>query len=45
VLLSGDHQAIRAWRRAQAQAVTQARRPDLWAAYLAGKTDPGNKTR
>lgn len=31
VLLSGDHKAIAAWRRAQAERITQARRPDLWA--------------
>ena len=29
VLLSGDHARIAAWRRAQAQALTAARRPDL----------------
>jgi tRNA (guanine37-N1)-methyltransferase len=29
VLLSGDHARIAAWRRAQAEALTQARRPDL----------------
>lgn len=29
VLLSGDHQAIAAWRHQQAMARTQARRPDL----------------
>ncbi len=33
VLLSGDHGKVAAWRRAQAEALTQARRPDLWAAY------------
>ncbi len=32
-LLSGDHQRIAAWRRAQAEEVTRQRRPDLWAAY------------
>jgi tRNA (guanine37-N1)-methyltransferase len=31
VLLSGDHAKIAAWRRAQAEALTRARRPDLWA--------------
>jgi tRNA (guanine37-N1)-methyltransferase len=30
VLLSGDHGRIAAWRRAQAEAITCARRPDLW---------------
>ena len=34
VLLSGNHGEIAKWRRAQAEAVTRARRPDLWAAYL-----------
>jgi tRNA (guanine37-N1)-methyltransferase len=29
VLLSGDHARIAAWRRAQAEALTRARRPDL----------------
>jgi tRNA (guanine37-N1)-methyltransferase len=32
VLLSGDHAKIAAWRRAQAEQLTQIRRPDLWAA-------------
>ena len=30
VLLSGDHQQVRAWRRAEAEKSTRARRPDLW---------------
>ena len=30
VLLSGDHGRIAAWRRAQAEALTRTRRPDLW---------------
>ena len=33
VLLSGNHAAIAAWRRAEAEAVTRQRRPDLWAAH------------
>lgn len=32
VLLSGDHARVDAWRQAEAEALTQARRPDLWAA-------------
>ena len=32
VLLSGNHADIAKWRRAQAEALTMARRPDLWAA-------------
>jgi len=30
VLLSGDHARIAAWRRAEAERLTQERRPDLW---------------
>jgi tRNA (guanine37-N1)-methyltransferase len=33
VLLSGDHAAIRRWRRAEAERLTQERRPDLRAGY------------
>ncbi|MDW8445511.1 MAG: tRNA (guanosine(37)-N1)-methyltransferase TrmD [Acetobacteraceae bacterium] len=35
VLRSGDHAAVAAWRRAQAEADTRDRRPDLWEAYRA----------
>ena len=35
VLLSGDHEKIRRWRQAEAERTTQARRPDLWARWLA----------
>ena len=38
VLLSGHHENIRAWRRAQAEAVTERRRPDLWARYTGSTT-------
>lgn len=34
VLLSGNHAAIAAWRRAEAERITAARRPDLWAAHV-----------
>lgn len=30
VLLSGNHERVAAWRRAEAEALTQIRRPDLW---------------
>ncbi|MBX9710980.1 MAG: tRNA (guanosine(37)-N1)-methyltransferase TrmD [Xanthobacteraceae bacterium] len=43
VLVSGDHARIEAWRRAQAEALTKARRPDLWAAKPAPK-GPKNTT-
>src|SRR4051794_1693155 len=32
VLKSGDHAKIEKWRRAQAEALTRERRPDLWSA-------------
>jgi tRNA (guanine37-N1)-methyltransferase len=32
ILLSGDHARVAAWRQAEAEALTRARRPDLWAA-------------
>jgi tRNA (guanine37-N1)-methyltransferase len=35
VLTSGDHAKVARWRRAEAERLTQARRPDLWKAYLA----------
>ena len=42
ILLSGDHARIAAWRRAEAEAVTRTRRPDLWERYRAGlRATPG----
>jgi len=35
VLTSGDHAKVEAWRRAEAERLTRARRPDLWAARVA----------
>src|SRR5262245_26300592 len=32
ILLSGDHAKVAAWRRTEAEALTRARRPDLWTA-------------
>ncbi|MGO4716506.1 tRNA (guanosine(37)-N1)-methyltransferase TrmD [Bradyrhizobium sp. 2TAF24] len=32
ILLSGDHGKVARWRHAEAEALTRARRPDLWAA-------------
>ena len=43
VLVSGDHAKIAAWRRAEAEALTRERRPDLWAAK-AGQKRPKNTT-
>jgi tRNA (guanine37-N1)-methyltransferase len=40
-LTSGDHARVAAWRRAEAEELTKARRPDLWAARQRkpGKSD------
>jgi tRNA (guanine37-N1)-methyltransferase len=38
-LVSGDHQRVRAWRRAQAELLTRERRPDLWERYCAAAPD------
>lgn len=37
VLTSGNHKEIYRWRKAQAEALTKARRPDLWSLYEKGK--------
>ncbi len=37
VLLSGHHDQIRKWRLHEAEKITRARRPDLWAAYVRQK--------
>jgi tRNA (guanine37-N1)-methyltransferase len=41
ILTSGDHARVAAWRRAEAERLTRARRPDLWAA---GQRDRKNTT-
>jgi tRNA (guanine37-N1)-methyltransferase len=38
-LVSGDHQRVRAWRRAQAELLTKERRPDLWERYCAAEPE------
>jgi len=44
ILTSGDHAKVAAWRKAEAEVLTRARRPDIWAQQLnsAGRTK--NKT-
>jgi tRNA (guanine37-N1)-methyltransferase len=41
ILISGDHAKVAAWRRAESEALTRSRRPDLWAAHLAQKPPKG----
>ena len=43
ILISGDHAKVAAWRRAEAEALTRARRPDLWA-HKASQKPPKNTT-
>ena len=35
VLISGHHEKVKAWRRAEAERLTRERRPDLWSRYKA----------
>jgi tRNA (guanine37-N1)-methyltransferase len=44
ILLSGDHARVAAWRHAEAEALTRARRPDLWAAKTRGQKRPKSPT-
>jgi tRNA (guanine37-N1)-methyltransferase len=43
ILLSGDHAKVAAWRRAEAETLTKARRPDLWA-ERGNQNPPKSKT-
>ena len=44
-LVSGDHQRVRAWRRAQAELLTRERRPDLWERYCAAAPERAGSGR
>jgi tRNA (guanine37-N1)-methyltransferase len=44
-LVSGDHQRVRAWRRAQAELLTRERRPDLWERYCAAEPEKSGSGR
>ena len=44
ILLSGDHARVAAWRRAEAEALTRARRPDLLMASTRGQKPPKRTT-
>src|SRR4030088_2804369 len=44
ILLSGDHARVAAWRRAEAEALTRARRPDLLIARTKGQKRPKSPT-
>ena len=44
VLLSGDHKKIAEWRLNRSKLLTEARRPDLWTAYLNGQRIRASET-
>ncbi|RXF73129.1 tRNA (guanosine(37)-N1)-methyltransferase TrmD [Hansschlegelia zhihuaiae] len=44
-LVGGDHAAVARWRRRASLAATRARRPDLWAKYVASTTGGVDKRR
>lgn len=44
VLLSGHHARIAEWRRAQSEALTRRRRPDLWSRYTGEQVREGLKS-
>ena len=43
VLLSGHHEKIKAWRQAEAERITKARRADLWERHAAAMTQDQTK--
>jgi tRNA (guanine37-N1)-methyltransferase len=45
VLRSGDHAAISAWRKAQAETDTRLRRPDLWERHIGARVQPASGAR
>ena len=44
ILVSGDHAKVAAWRLAESEALTRARRPDLWANKARPKRPTKNTT-
>lgn len=44
IVMSGNHAAISAWRRDQAERLTKQRRPDLWRAYQDRRDAPAPDT-
>ena len=45
VLRSGDHAAILAWRKSQAETDTRLRRPDLWERHIGARVQPASGAR
>jgi tRNA (guanine37-N1)-methyltransferase len=40
VLVSGHHERVREWQKREAERMTKARRPDLWARYMGSASGP-----
>jgi tRNA (guanine37-N1)-methyltransferase len=45
VLTGGDHAKVRAWRQAEAERLTQERRPDLWETYAGRRKNPAKSPK
>jgi len=45
VLRSGDHAKVEAWRKAQSEAITRLRRPDLWERYESARVQSASGAR
>jgi tRNA (guanine37-N1)-methyltransferase len=45
VLRSGDHAKVAAWRKAQSEADTRLRRPDLWERHIGTRVQPASGAR
>jgi tRNA (guanine37-N1)-methyltransferase len=45
VLRSGDHAKVEAWRKAQSEADTRLRRPDLWERHVGARVQPASGAR
>jgi tRNA (guanine37-N1)-methyltransferase len=45
VLRSGDHAKVKAWRKAQSEAITRLRRPDLWERHIGARDQSASDAR
>ncbi len=45
VLRSGDHAKVESWRKAQSEADTRLRRPDLWERHVGARVQPASGAR
>jgi tRNA (guanine37-N1)-methyltransferase len=45
VLRSGDHAKVKAWRKAESEAITRLRRPDLWEHHIGARDQSASDAR